>query len=411
MVCFSNTVLTYNAFGQVMEQAKGGTCAAPGTNYTQILSSPAGGKLALMNGQTLGRADIPTLAGGEAVYGPSGLSYYRHSDWLGSSRLVSSPTPGFVWDGEYAPFGEVYNESTVNGAYHSFTGQKEDTVAGFDDFLFREYSAAQQGRWISPDPAGLAAVDITDPQSWNRYAYLTNNPLNAIDPLGLCNPNKDDCTPRWTNFDAIGQGGCTVTLADGSVWGCVALQNLIGAGGITCTNCNGGTVGSDGSIQQWVPSGCDPEKPSQPCSGGQWVTVGFITLPNLNPFSGPAVWTGPVMKAAPPPDNPYVPSDQELHAANTCIGNAVLAGAKSFIPTPGSVAGQQATNFVNSGAFARSINKIGFSVRASSWAGAVATGLTSAVSKIAVYFGIGQALYSAGSSYAQQVKQGNCGRN
>ncbi len=36
-----------------------------------------------------------------------------------------------------------------------------------------------------PDPAGLAAVDITNPQTWNRYAYLANNPLNAIDPKGL----------------------------------------------------------------------------------------------------------------------------------------------------------------------------------------------------------------------------------
>jgi hypothetical protein len=28
-------------------------------------------------------------------------------------------------------------------------------------------------------------VDITNPQTWNRYAYLANNPLNATDPLGL----------------------------------------------------------------------------------------------------------------------------------------------------------------------------------------------------------------------------------
>jgi len=41
------------------------------------------------------------------------------------------------------------------------------------------------GRWISPDPAGLAAVDPSNPQSWNRYAYVGNNPLSMIDPLGL----------------------------------------------------------------------------------------------------------------------------------------------------------------------------------------------------------------------------------
>jgi hypothetical protein len=36
-----------------------------------------------------------------------------------------------------------------------------------------------------PDPAGLAAVDLTNPQTWNRYAYVGNNPLGNVDPLGL----------------------------------------------------------------------------------------------------------------------------------------------------------------------------------------------------------------------------------
>jgi uncharacterized protein RhaS with RHS repeats len=37
---------------------------------------------------------------------------------------------------------------------------------------------------MSPDPAGMAAVDPTNPQSWNRYTYVLNNPLALIDPLG-----------------------------------------------------------------------------------------------------------------------------------------------------------------------------------------------------------------------------------
>jgi hypothetical protein len=40
-------------------------------------------------------------------------------------------------------------------------------------------------RWLSPDPV---AGDILNPQSLNRYAYVLNNPVNFIDPLGLqCN--------------------------------------------------------------------------------------------------------------------------------------------------------------------------------------------------------------------------------
>ena len=34
----------------------------------------------------------------------------------------------------------------------------------------RELSSV--GRWLSPDPAGLSAVDPSNPQSWNRYVYV-----------------------------------------------------------------------------------------------------------------------------------------------------------------------------------------------------------------------------------------------
>ena len=50
-------------------------------------------------------------------------------------------------------------------------------------FVNREYST--QGRWPNPDRAGRRAVSISNPQSWNRYAYVTNNPMRLVDPLGL----------------------------------------------------------------------------------------------------------------------------------------------------------------------------------------------------------------------------------
>lgn len=123
--------------------------------------------------------------GGTAVYTNGTLGYYRHPDWLGSSRLASTPSRTMYADTAYAPFGETYVSS--GSADPAFTGQRQDTVSGLYDFPAREYSI--QGRWPSPDPAGLAAVDPTSPQSWNRYAYAKNNPLNRVDPLGL-----DDCS-------------------------------------------------------------------------------------------------------------------------------------------------------------------------------------------------------------------------
>src|SRR5581483_2129975 len=56
----------------------------------------------------------------------------------------------------------------------------------------------RSGRWISPDPAGLAAADMTNPQSWNRYSYVSNSALVKTDPSGLmespfCSPEFSDC--------------------------------------------------------------------------------------------------------------------------------------------------------------------------------------------------------------------------
>jgi RHS repeat-associated protein len=134
--------------------------------------------------------------GGTAVYNSSGPPYYRHADWPGSSRLGSTPSRTVYYDGAYAPHGENYAETGTTD--RSFTGQNQDMVPSGSyplyDFLMREYNATW-GRWISPDPAGLAAVDITNPQTWNRYAYAINNPLGLVDRLGLDNDCGGPCVP------------------------------------------------------------------------------------------------------------------------------------------------------------------------------------------------------------------------
>jgi RHS repeat-associated protein len=168
---------TYDALGRRVEQLKS-------SDYTEIVYGPAGNKLALMSGQTVTKVFAPLPGGAAAVYTSGGLSYYRHPDWLGSSRLASTPTAptSVYYDGAYAPFGEPF--AGTGTADHNFTGQNQDMAPDLYDFLAREQHPTQ-GRWVSPDPAGINAVDPTNPQSWNRYAYALNNPLALIDPLGL----------------------------------------------------------------------------------------------------------------------------------------------------------------------------------------------------------------------------------
>jgi RHS repeat-associated protein len=63
------------------------------------------------------------------------------------------------------------------------TGKERDAETGLDYFLARYYSGPQ-GRFTSPDPTMLS-VNTLNPQTWNRYSYVLNNPLRYVDPLGL----------------------------------------------------------------------------------------------------------------------------------------------------------------------------------------------------------------------------------
>ena len=90
-------------------------------------------------------------------------------------------TPAKTYNGSQA-YGETY--AAAGSADPSYTGHAPDTVGDLYDTWFRRYSS-RQGRWLNPDPAGRGAVNPGDPQSWNRYAYVANNPLILLDPLGL----------------------------------------------------------------------------------------------------------------------------------------------------------------------------------------------------------------------------------
>jgi hypothetical protein len=75
---------------------------------------------------------------------------------------------------------------------------------------------------MSPDPAGLAAVDPSNPQSWNRYSYVGNNPLNSIDPFGL----DGICLAQLLD------GGCLNGPADPGLLGGIDDAGLPVGGGV-----------------------------------------------------------------------------------------------------------------------------------------------------------------------------------
>jgi RHS repeat-associated protein len=74
-----------------------------------------------------------------------------------------------------------------------FTGKERDAESGLDYFGATYYGSAL-GRFRSPDPAGIFVADLSNPQSWNLYSYVWDNPLANIDPSGMSctSANTDD---------------------------------------------------------------------------------------------------------------------------------------------------------------------------------------------------------------------------
>lgn len=201
-----------------------------------------------MNGSTQLQCYVPLPGGDMLTPGPD---TYWHADWLGSVRLATAVSGRTVtYDRAFAPYGEMYNTVTGGSANPSFAGDAQDTVSGEYDTWYRQFHPTQ-GRWISPDPAGLAAVDPTNPQSWNRYAYVGNNPLMFVDPLGLEAGDCSDITYAESHAKCRNYPGC---IAYGTE-GCIPIP---GGGDGGADSGMGGTGGGGGG------GGGNPNPPSQP---------------------------------------------------------------------------------------------------------------------------------------------------
>ena len=155
----------------------------------------------------LGGMDVATYA--------NSSTYFAHTDHAGSIRTESDPTGSNQSGGNTRsvtnrPFGEYGN------LYHpSELGFAGDLLDYPDSSTFhtpnRQYNQSL-GRWMTPDPVGLDAVNPVNPQSWNRYAYVNNSPLSFIDPSGLLN-NPIFCPPSIGDCNSGGDPGFDTAYA------------------------------------------------------------------------------------------------------------------------------------------------------------------------------------------------------
>jgi RHS repeat-associated protein len=144
-----------------------------------------------------------------------------------------------------------------------FTGKERDTESGNDYFGARYYGSSM-GRFMSPDPMGMSLADPTNPQSFNLYSYVLNNPLTNIDPTGLdCVKDNGDGTVTTNTGDCANENEAAANAehyinCDGCTSGAAGANLDAATGSLYLTDANGngigGTTVSDFADPQGTPA-------------------------------------------------------------------------------------------------------------------------------------------------------------
>jgi len=106
---------------------------------------------------------------------------YFHVDALGSVRHGTNMSGASFARHDYGAFGEGPWTAGLDEKLR-FTGAERDAET-FLDYMGARYYRNVNGRFNTVDP-GHVGGSVTDPQSWNAYAYARNNPLRFWDPTG-----------------------------------------------------------------------------------------------------------------------------------------------------------------------------------------------------------------------------------
>jgi RHS repeat-associated protein len=107
---------------------------------------------------------------------------YYHPDNLGSTAIQSDKSGNLIQSFTYSAFGQSRYTLDANLFKPSrrYTGQVLDEGTGLYYYNFRYYDP-NLGRFTQPDDI---IPDLANPQSYNRYSYVMNNPLRYTDPTG-----------------------------------------------------------------------------------------------------------------------------------------------------------------------------------------------------------------------------------
>src|SRR6185312_6514308 len=143
----------YDPLGRRVAEKQNGTLIA------EFLYDLNGNKLSSVDGSGNAVAE-EIYAGGRhlATYlNSTNSTYFHHTDWLGSLRMDTGVSGTSTQTCTGLPFGDGASCTGTFSSANLFTDDFHDAEDNLEHTLFRKLSTTQ-GRWMTPDPSGMAAV-------------------------------------------------------------------------------------------------------------------------------------------------------------------------------------------------------------------------------------------------------------
>ncbi len=129
-----------------------------------------------------------------------GVVTFYHQDWLGNVVLLTNAAGAKVQSYTYDAWGKVSGFDATGAPIATsailsrflFTGREFDPEIGLYHYRARTYSP-ELGRFIQNDPIDFSAGD------YNLIRYVSNNPVNWVDPTGEFRFYGNWGGPDWVN--------------------------------------------------------------------------------------------------------------------------------------------------------------------------------------------------------------------
>ena len=152
-----------------------------------------------------------------------GNAEYYAEDLLGSSRVTTTNNGTVCYDADFYPYGgeRAYTNGCPSANVYKFEGKERDTETGNDDFGARYYSN-RFGRWLSADwsstPVAVPYANLTNPQTLNLYAMVSDDPESFADLDGHvtnASPGSLPGTNKGPSCAGTGQGASSSPATNG----------------------------------------------------------------------------------------------------------------------------------------------------------------------------------------------------